>query len=192
MLTPLFLLWFSAYAVASTLLCEHGLWRWFVIEAQKELPALFFVGLYAWITVDLLTPNPKRHGRVVGWLYWETIEHIVYPAIFVFANATLPVWNADTLIVMALLLVLYGRFLGEVRSNSDLAKLCLLAVILLNLPALPTLILALDYAYGISGIAVWLAITAILVPTYLIIKLKRKREDYGIYELTVSAGSTEH
>lgn len=164
-------LWLTAATLVATALSPLGVW--IAIEVQKDLPALVSIGLLAYLAIKTFTPNPKRHSGLIGLFWWESLEHLVIPLILT-ASAFMPLYGVDTVLATALLYLLYGRLLGSAEKKGDHVKLVFLITTLQMLPALPSLVLFLDYACGLHGYVSWLIICASSLASY-VWKARRSR-----------------
>ncbi len=98
----------------------------------------------------------------------EIAEHLVFPLLLLGFSA---VFSAYPIIfqlsILAAMIGLYGFCFGEIRTERDLLKILVLVNLLLTLWWLSTLVMWIDYAWGIKGILTWSLLSAATVLTYL-------------------------
>ena len=167
-----FLVWLilTGILVAAILFCTN-LAPFLIFEAAEGLPVIVYSAIFSFVALDLLVPNPRIEGESstgLMWLYWETAEHLVFPLLLLGFSA---VFSAYPIIfqlsILAAMIGLYGFCFGEIRTERDLLKILVLVNLLLTLWWLSTLVMWIDYAWGIKGILTWSLLSAVTVLTYL-------------------------
>jgi len=166
-----FLVWLilTGMLAAAILSCTN-LAPFLILEAAEGLPVIIYSAILSFAALDLLVPNPRIEGGSSGlmWLYWETAEHLGFPLLLLGLST---VFSAYPIIfqlsILATMIGLYGFCFGEIRTERDLLKILVLVNLLLTLWWLPTLVMWIDYAWGIKGILTWSLLSAITVLTYL-------------------------
>jgi len=165
-----FLAWLilTGILAAAILFCTN-LAPFLLLEAFEGLPVIIYSAIFSFAALDLLVPNPRiEGGSGLMWLYWETAEHLGFPLLLLGFSA---VFSAYPIIfqlsILAAMIGLYGFCFGEIQTERDLLKIMILVNLLLTLWWLPTLVMWIDYAWGIKGILTWGLLSAITVLTYL-------------------------
>jgi len=166
-----FLVWLILTGIfAATILFCTNLTLYLILETTEGLPVIVYSAIFSFVVLDLLVTNPRIEGESTGlmWLYWETAEHLVFPLLLLGFSA---VFSAYPIIfqlsILAAMIGLYGFCFGEIRTERDLLKILVLVNLLLTLWWLPTLVMWIDYAWGIKGILTWSLLSAVTVLTYL-------------------------
>lgn len=102
-----------------------------------EVP-LFIISL---ALIDMLLPNPKKHGVLKGWAFSEVLEHICLPALFLL---TAMLFTFLRLVVIPIIIFyIYGRVLGEAKTGKDWMKVLLIYIGFIFMLYFPTMVLAL-------------------------------------------------
>jgi len=142
-----------------------------ILEAAEGLPVIVYSAIFSFVTLDLLVPNPRIEGESstgLMWLYWETAEHLGFPLLLLGFSAVFSAYPiVFQLSIISVMIGLYGFAFGEMQNEKDLLKITILVNLLLTLWWLPTLVMWIDYAWGIKGILTWSLLSAATVLTYL-------------------------
>jgi len=171
-----FLAWLilTGILAAAILFCTN-LAPFLILEVAEGLPVIVYSAIFSFAALDLLVPNPRIEGGSstgLMWLYWETAEHLGFPLLLLGFSAVFSAYPAICqLSILAAMIGLYGFCFGEIRTERDLLKILVLVNLLLTLWWLPTLVMWIDYAWGIKGILTWSVLSAATVFGY--VKLKR-------------------
>ena len=165
-----FLAWLilTGMLAAAILFCTN-LAPFLILEAAEGLPVIIYSAVFSFVALDLLVPNPRiEGGSELMWLYWETAEHLGFPLLLLGLSA---VFSAYPIIfqlsIISAMIGLYGFAFGKIQTEKDLLKIMILVNLLLALWWLPTLVMWIDYAWGIKGILTWSLLSAATVLTYL-------------------------
>lgn len=146
---------------------------YFVYMIIAELPVLITTGIVFFVIISILTPNPKKHRLFLGWLIAETIEHFSIILFMFFSVAFGPLFYITFLFFI---LYVYGRFIGDAKTEKDYLKLLLMYFIFLILFSVPELTVYIDYKYGIHGYISLTVISVISIIVYLVNKKKKKKK----------------
>jgi len=166
-----FLVWLllTSILAAAILFCTN-LAPFLILEAAEGLPVIIYSGIFSFVVIDLLVPNPRIEGGSPSlmWLYWETAEHLGFPILLLGLSA---VFSAYPLIfqlsIISLMIALYGFVFGKIRTERDLLKILILVNLLLALWWLPTLVIWIDYTWGAKGIFTWSLLSAVTILSYV-------------------------
>ena len=163
------LVWFIFTVFVIAVLACTPLAPVLLLEAAESLPVLLYCGLSSFVAIDLLVPNQRVKGSTsIVWLYWETLEHLALPLMFLAMSSIFSFFPfLFQAVVCTLLFTLYGFVFGEVRTGQDLFKVVVLVNLLLTFWSLPTLVFWIDYTYGVYGVLSWAVLSALTVLFYL-------------------------
>ena len=169
-----FLVWLilTGMLVAAILFCTN-LAAFLILEAAEGLSVIVYSAIFSFAALDLLVPNPRIEGGSSGlmWLYWETAEHLGFPLLLLGLSAVFSAYSAYLILfqisIISAMIGLYGFAFGKIQNEKDLLKILILVNLLLALWWLPTLVMWIDYTWGIKGILTWSLLSAATVLTYL-------------------------
>ena len=171
-----FLVWLILNGMlVAVILFYTNLAPFLLLEAIEGLPVIVYSAIFSFAALDLLVPNPRIEGGSSGlmWLYWETAEHLGFPLLLLGLST---VFSAYPIIfqlsIISASILLYGFAFGKIQSERDLLKILILVNLLLALWWLPTLVMWIDYAWGIKGILTWTFLSIVTVLSYM--KTKRR------------------
>ena len=166
-----FLAWLILNGIlVAVILFYTNLAPFLMLEAIEGLPVIVFSAIFSFAALDLLVPNPRIEGGSSGlmWLYWETAEHFGFPLLLLGLSDVFSDYPVIfQLSIISAMIGLYGFAFGKIQTERDLLKIMILVNLLLALWWLPTLVMWIDYAWGIKGILTWSLLSAITVLTYL-------------------------
>ena len=155
--------------VAAILFCTN-LAPFLILEVAEGLPVIVYSAIFSFAALDLLVPNPRIEGGSTGlmWLYWETAEHLGFPLLLLGLSAVFSAYPVIfQLSIISAMISLYGFAFGKIQNERDLLKIMILVNLLLALWWLPTLVMWIDYTWGIKGIMTWSLLSAATIITYL-------------------------
>jgi len=166
-------LWVLLTAALILAVVYAGLAPVLLLEAVESLPVIVYSAISSFALISLLVPNPRGKGGVM-WMYWESLEHFGFPLLYLALSAVSA--SSPLLFQFAactLLFLLYGFVFGRVGRGLDLVKVFVLVNCLLAFWSLPTLVLWMDYAWGVKGVVTWTFLSCVTVLAYLYLKRRR-------------------
>jgi len=164
-----FILWLALTLLSAGILFYTNLAPFLILEAAEGLPVIIYSAIFSFAAIDLLVPNPRMEGSSgLMWLYWESIEHLAFPLLLFGLSAVFSAYPpVFQLSIFGVLVVLYGFAFGKMQTGRDVAKTLILANLLLAFWTLPTLVMWIDFAWGVKGLLTWTLLSAATVLTYV-------------------------
>jgi len=134
-----------------------NVWEYYLfITFLQDIPVLIVLGFVYFVCVDLLTPNPRKYGKVLGWLFLELFEHILLPLIIIIT--VIFCGPCYLIVLLATIVLVYGRVLGNAKEDKDWIKVFALFFVFVTTLFIPDFTYFIDKEYGIEG---WISLSII-------------------------------
>jgi hypothetical protein len=104
-----------------------------------ELPFFLVTGYVLFVALKFLIPNPVDNGDLMGWVFFEIVEHIIVPIFILLSMFTLGyLWWG---ILLILIVIIYGRILGSAKTIGDWLRIVLIYWFFITAIMFPTIII---------------------------------------------------
>lgn len=145
-----------------------------LIGLISELPLFITAGLIMLYAIHALTPNPKKYALLNGWLMAEFLEHIILPIVFISAVMIFPL--SRFVLVGIIIAVVYGKVIGDAKTDNDWLKIIGLYIIFILLIYLPSISVIWIYSWDYPGFMFYLITNILAFNIYMIWRVRRKDE----------------